>query len=622
MARDPEIQEILLRIDLVDLIGGAIKLSRAGRSFKGLCPFHAEKTPSFHVYPADGVKPGFYHCFGCKKGGDALTFLVEREGLAFQEALEQLARRAGVELAKHDRPAHQRRQNRFEVLDQCQSHFRSNLKNHVKGKVARDYLERRSISPELWDRFGLGLTLENWDALALSLGSNKEALQVAAEQGLIRKREGGSGTYDFFRNRLMFPIHSPAGQIIAFAGRDLAGDSNAKYMNSQETDLFKKGRVLYGLHQARGKMKESRRAIVVEGYFDVIRMHACGFEETVAPMGTALTKEHFELLERQAEEIVLLFDGDSAGRSAAVRSLAPAWDLKSTVKVGHLPGGVDPDEYLLSHPAEEMAALLEEAAPSFRYLVDSIVGTVGVETPERVRLVVSQVFESLELMQSGTLVALRLKQLSDRIGVPFESLRHDWDRMLRDQAARKGPKGVEKPAAGPDGLGRPSSSPSPEWEARRGLHVLLLQDESKLEEKVGEPFASHPIARSHLEQALEILGKFPGSDPLGPMIRAYLEEGPRSARQIWSEHGEDSLLWEVEAILREGRVPDNPLRTLEDYTDTLRLTQIEEELKIRSQAFKAAEESQDGETLGRIAARMEELAKTRDRIRSKSREVR
>ncbi len=621
MARDHEIQEILLRVDLVDLIGAYLKLTRAGRSYKGLCPFHGEKTPSFHVYPSDGAKPGFFHCFGCKKGGDALTFLIEREGLSFQEAIEQLAKRVGMEPPRFQRSPLQSRQSRFEVLNQCQAHFRANLRNPLRGTLAREYLKKREIDHQLAERFGLGYAFESWDSLALSLGSNKETLGIATQQGLIRPRDNDSGYLDFFRNRLIFPIHNPAGEIIAFAGRDLTGESQAKYMNTPETDLFKKGRVLYGLHQARNPIRERKRAIVVEGYFDVLRMHANGFDEAVAPMGTALTMEHLTVLERLCEELILLFDGDKAGHAAAMRSLQQTWDLGITVRVVHLPAGQDPDEFLLCHPREDMEDLLESAAGSFSYLVDGLVAEIGLDSAEKIRKVAARVFESISGMQSHTQVEIRLKELAERIGVPHESLKQDYERSRMKRASSPGGQMAKGPQTGPGAPGETSNDPDREREARKGLYVLLLQNEGRIQEALGMAFASHSQARQHLEGALEVLQKPRRDDDLALFLEAYLHDGSDSARRVWLEKKQDPMVWEVEAMLREEWFPEDPLRTLTDYTDTLQGIQLEREVERCKAAFISAERAQDWEKVNQIATRLTELVKQRDMLLSRSREV-
>jgi DNA primase len=619
MARDAEIQEILLRVDLVDLIGSYLKLTRAGRSFKGLCPFHQEKTPSFHVYPSEGMRAGFFHCFGCKKGGDAINFLIEREGLSYQEVVEQLARRAGMEPPRRQNRSGPPRKNRYEILNQVQTHFRSSLRNPSRGEKARQYLLERAIPQALSDQFGLGYATDSWEGVVQVLGRSPEAIQIALEIGLIRKRET-EGHIDFFRNRLMFPIQNSSGEIIAFAGRDLSGESQAKYMNTPETDLFKKGRVLYGLHQAREVIRQTKRAIVVEGYFDVLRMHQAGFGETIAPMGTALTVEHLSGLERLCEEIILLFDGDNAGRSAALRSLQISWDLKTVIRVVHLPPGHDPDDFLLSHSAEEMRRLVEHATPAFTYLVDQVIGQYGTASADAIRKVVDRVFESLGVMKSETMLEVRLKELSEYLGIPHQSLRNDYEKLkVRMGGPSKGPSPPSVTELKTSNLMSPDGNS--EQEARKGLCVLLLQDETSIEHTLGATFRNHTEAKQQLDAIIQLLREQSEQDHLATFLDIYLREGMGAARTNLSKNEEDSLIWEVEAVLRESKVPENPLRTLTDYANALKKAELNRQIEKCKKEINEAEKSQEWAKITRLAPRLNELVRERNRILSVSREV-
>ena len=620
MAQDPQVHEILLRVDLVDLIGSSVKLTRSGRSYKGLCPFHPEKTPSFHVYPADGVKPGFFHCYGCKKGGDALTYLVEREGLSFPEALERLGAKVGVEILRQKGPSKEQRQSRLEFLDLCQSHFRANLRHPEKGAKARNYLRERSVDPKLADRFGLGYALDSWETLTNLFRGNRENLNLALAQSLCKRNDRTGGLHDFFVDRLMFPIHGPSGQLLAFAGRDLSGQTGAKYLNTSETDLFKKGRALYGFHQAREGIRESRRAILVEGYFDVIRMHAAGFEETVAPMGTAVTPEHVSLLERQAEELILLFDGDAAGIAAALRSLDQTWNSSLSVRVAPLPEGSDPDDFILSHSREEMASLLEEARPSFEYFLDRCIETHGLGAPDRAQKSVMAIFESLANIESSLQAELRLKQVADRTGLGFEALKRDWDRFSKARSQKKGPSSStgEASQSAPPLASAESRAVSIAEEARKGLLSLLLLDEERLASAMGNTFAAHPEARKCLGLVLETMSKEKDDrDAFRPVLEAYLERGPKESRKVWeSSRGNDRLRWEIEAVLREENIPEDPLRSLRDYAAVLRKAEIDRRISEAKEGLMASEKNGDWESVSRLAARIDELIEKRERVLS------
>lgn len=618
MAKDPNVQEVLDRTDIVDLIGSTVRLKRAGRSFKGLCPFHSEKTPSFHVYPNDGTREGFYYCFGCQAKGDALRFVMDRENLTFPEALEQLALRAGVELKRYSGPKREQKQNRFELLSQCQAHFRSNLRHPEKGQKARDYLESRAISKEMADRFGLGYGLASWDGLISVLGRDRENLTLAASLGMIKARENGEGFYDFFRDRLTFPIWGTSGQIIAFAGRDLSGETGAKYMNTPESDLFKKSRVLYGIHSARDKIRETRRVILVEGYFDVIRMQAAGFENTAAPMGTAVTPEHFEILDRLADEVILLFDGDSAGIQAALRSVSLTWNLEATVRVAHLPEGKDPDDFLREGSVEEMTELLDKAKSGFTYLIDRTVSNHGGRTAEQIGKVMRTVFESIADLQSSVQAEVRLKELSERIGTPFESVRRDWEAFQKERKGARGPGPLPAQPAGavsvPASMRRPPVSPVSE--AMKGILSLLLVDPKELEKSMGAAFVGNPRVSQYLHQALTAFEQSSQKTLMAPLIRTYLEQGPEEARRAWEAEKDADSRWEIEAEIRDRDLPRDPLRSLRDYTQTLRRNLIQKHLSDCKQALKAAEESRDWERVGELAAKVDRLIAEREAIHS------
>jgi len=621
MAKDSQVQEILLRVDLVELIGERVKLARAGRSFKGLCPFHNDKNPSFHVYPSNGLKAGFYHCFACKEGGDALSFVMNQDGLTFPEALEQLARRVGIEIKRESRETKKRRENRFEVLERCQAHFRANLKNEAKGRSAREYLNERSIDEETATRFGLGYALDSWDGLTSLFGNDSQALGLAASQGVVKPRDQGQGHFDFLRNRLTFPIHNGNGQIIAFAGRDLSGNDQAKYLNTPESDLFKKGKSLYGIHQAKEKIRRTKSVVVVEGYFDVIRMHASGFEEAVAPMGTALTENHLETVARLGDRAILLFDGDTAGRAAAVRSLDQAWNLEIPVAIALMPEGEDPDDFLLSHKAEELDELLSRAVPAFEYLIEETIQNLGADTADQIQAVMGSLFGSLARMQSHAVVDLRLKEMSHRLGVSYSSLQQDWEAYSR-RIKRSGFSDGKSPEAGGKIEGLPARARGPESEARRGLHYLLLLEDEALEGAMGSTFSSHPEARRCLEETLTLLSSIEPEDPLVKLLQTYLHQGPKTAQSVWREDENNPLFWEIESILREREIPDNPVRSLEDYTNTLKERRIQNQLDAYSQSLVEADRLGNSNEVGRIAAEVDRLVREREVILSRSREVR
>mgnify|MGYP006283283009 FL=1 len=353
---DGDKQRVLDATDIAGFIGEHLALKPKGREQVALCPFHDDRNPSMHVVPHKGI----YHCFVCGAGGDALTFAMRYLSLSFPEALELLAERAGITLKRRKPPASDGRAaeapeiGRRDILaanERAQRFFRAILAHPEHGAAARDLLERRGIDDETALAFGLGAAPNRWDGLLLLAQREGLPIEALSEAGLVKSREGRSGHYDALRHRLTFPIRDEAGRVIAFGGRRIDDQDEPKYLNSPETAVFHKSRTLYGIDRAARAIRDSGRAVVVEGYTDVIACHRAGFTEVVGTLGTALTAEHAGRLRGRAREIVLLFDADEAGRRAADRAFEVMFQSMIDVRVALLgPGGSggpkDPDELL------------------------------------------------------------------------------------------------------------------------------------------------------------------------------------------------------------------------------------------------------------------------------------
>ncbi len=353
-----DLEEIRRRADIVDIVSPYVRLRKAGRRLVGLCPFHQERTPSFTVDP----EKGFWHCFGCKAGGDLFRFVEMMEKVTFAEAVELLARRLGLPpKTPADGAQHRARERLLTLHNEAAQFFRSCLKSKP-GTQALAYLRDRGVSPQAAEDFLLGYAPDTWDALLNFLEKRGFSGKELAKAGLVVVRQDG-GFYDRFRNRLIFPISDATGRVIAFGGRALADDQQPKYLNSPETMLFQKGQTLWAFDRARRAIADSSRAIIVEGYLDAIACHEAGFAETVATMGTALTREHVELLRRRTERLLLAFDSDSAGLAAALRGRELFQEAGLEVWVVTLPEGMDPDNVIRLRGADSFKALLEEAAP-------------------------------------------------------------------------------------------------------------------------------------------------------------------------------------------------------------------------------------------------------------------
>lgn len=393
------VDEIKNRIDIVDFISGYVPLKKAGRNYKGLCPFHPEKTPSFIVFPDSQS----WHCFGaCGTGGDIFTFLMKRENLDFGEALRILAGRAGVQLEPTTpaKAAEQEREERlFAVNAAAAEYFHDLLLSSEQAEHARAYLERRGVTSDSWRAFQLGYSLNDWHALQNHLRGRGFRHEDIAEVGLIIQREGGEGYYDRFRGRLMFPIRDIRGRVIGFGGRVLDA-SEPKYMNSPQSPIFDKGSVLYGIDLARGPIRAQNQVVIVEGYMDVIMAHQHGIGNVVASMGTALTETQLRTLSRLTKRFALALDSDAAGGAATLRGLDTARTtlerevkpvpvgpglirfesgLKVDLRIVTLPPGKDPDE-IIRESTDAWAALIAQAVPLVDYYFQVVTAELDLTT--------------------------------------------------------------------------------------------------------------------------------------------------------------------------------------------------------------------------------------------------
>lgn len=358
------IQTVRDTVDIVDIAADLTSLKRRGRKHEGLCPFHKEKTPSFHVDPDIGV----YHCFGCGVGGDAIDLFMRHSGDDFPGAIEALAQRYAIPVERAQASSGPHRPDPSSALAAAQEFFTQGL---AKSPFATKYLEDRQIPRELWRKFGLGYAPDGWHHLLDAL-RRKHDPEILLETGLIGRSDRTDSLYDRFRHRLMFPIHNGSGRLVGFGGRTL-GDDRAKYVNTSETEFFHKGRLVYGLHQAKRSIRDQSCAILVEGYFDVIGAVASGVENAVACMGTALTPEQGTLLARHGDEVILAYDGDEAGNKAVGRALPILLTAGLRVRRAAFPPGHDPDSLRLEQGEEAVRATIDAAADAVLTEVERLI---------------------------------------------------------------------------------------------------------------------------------------------------------------------------------------------------------------------------------------------------------
>jgi len=458
------LDELRSRVSLADLVGKHVKLTRKGREYGGLCPFHNEKTPSFYVVE----DKGFFHCFGCGAHGDAIGFVMRHQHLDFVEAIERLAGIAGIEVPQQtpqEREKAQRQKTLLEALSAAASFYEKQLWSSA-GARGREYLVRRGLDEETMRRFRLGWAGEDRNALRRAL-TPEFPVQLLMEAGLLHASDYGGEPYDYFRERVIFPIGDRAGRVIAFGGRTV-GDAQPKYLNSPEHPLFEKGRVLYGLSFARANAQRDIEAggpgaIVTEGYMDVIALHRAGFTTAVAPLGTALTEAHLGELWRLAPEPVLCFDGDTAGQRAALRALHRALPLLKpgqSLRFVTLPAGEDPDSLIRGSGAPAFAELLRVARPLAEMLWQSELDAKPITTPERRADLEHRLMAHAAAIDDRTVQGEYRRYLRDRLFA-----------LGRPQFAANGRRFIR--GASPPAAGSLAAPPPPPVPGRRQREVLI-----------------------------------------------------------------------------------------------------------------------------------------------------
>ncbi len=453
------IQELLNRVDVVDVVGRYVQLKKGGANFMGLCPFHGEKSPSFSVSPTKQ----FYHCFGCGANGNAIGFLMEHAGMSFVEAVKDLAAQVGLQVPEDDvspqerERAAQQRQKQATLNDVLEKAAHAYVKHLKASPRAIDYLKGRGLSGEIAKVFGLGYAPEGWRSLASVFPDYAEPLLV--ESGLVivhedeKGQDGEAKRYDRFRDRIMFPIRNVKGECIGFGGRVL-DKGEPKYLNSPETPVFSKGRELYGLFEARTAIRQHGYALVTEGYMDVVALAQLGFANAVATLGTACTPDHVHKLFRFTDAVVFSFDGDAAGRRAARKALDAALPLATdtrSVKFLFLPPEHDPDSYIRAHGADAFASFVKQAVPLSRFLVDAASADCDLSTAEGRARLASQARPLWSALPEGALKRQLLGELAQHIGIGTSDLQQLWPHTAPGARAPRGERAPERQTPHPGG---------------------------------------------------------------------------------------------------------------------------------------------------------------------------
>ncbi|MDP8219177.1 MAG: DNA primase [Candidatus Theseobacter exili] len=425
MISQNSIDEVRLRTDIVEIISETVPLKNAGRNFKGLCPFHSEKTPSFVVSPDKQI----FHCFGCGEGGNVFSFAMKSEGMSFIEAVRKFANRAGVKLPDETKEDRSEREDILDANQKAQDFFCEAL-NSTQGERARRYLAGRELGKNAIERFGVGFAPPGEKLLELRL--KKEGLQtdVLEKAGLIVRGKGGEW-YGKFRSRIMFPIHNLQGRIIGFGGRTLDDGGIPKYLNSPDTPVFRKGNVLYGLNFARRSLVEKGKAILCEGYLDVIRLNSVGIENSVAALGTSFTGRQADLLNRYVREVLVALDADPAGQNATLRALQIFIEKGVGVRVMVIPQGHDPDSYIRESGAEGFNKLIENAQSFLDFQLNLLVKRHGINSEAGRSTVIEEMEKTISKIGLQVERDLAVKKLQNVIGVSEKALRGDLVRGIK-----------------------------------------------------------------------------------------------------------------------------------------------------------------------------------------------
>ncbi|MDD4872411.1 MAG: DNA primase [Kiritimatiellae bacterium] len=496
------LEDIRFRSDIVDVIGSYFNLQRAGSAFKATCPFHKEKTPSFHVNPQRQI----FHCFGCGTGGDVFRFVMQYEGVDFMGAIKILAHRAGIKIELEEgEEGGSDKAALYQLHADVAAFFHHELLEGKRSAAAKQYLVKRDLARETVEEFQIGYAPEGWDVLINWAHQKKYTTDLLEKAGLILRKDkpsAGSGEfYDRFRNRLMFPIFDEQSRVIGFSGRTMDDkDKTAKYINSPETLLFKKSRVLYALDKARRHIVESREAIICEGQIDVIRCHQAGFKTAVASQGTAFTEEHVRILRRYADSVVIIFDTDKAGQDASIRTSMEFMDAGMAVRVGVLPEKEDPDSYIRKKGAEGFSNVVNQAGSAVAYQVRVLSTREDAKSEIGAMRIAKAVLQTISHSPNAVQRAKLVQEVAERLNIPATALQEDL-RFMQRKAGQQ-----STATARSDGETAPEKE-QPKEEIQLCEHMANVMDHPELVDLVKKylplSMIHDPICRLFVEACLE-----------------------------------------------------------------------------------------------------------------------
>jgi DNA primase len=651
---DEKIEEVRAAADLVDVAGDYVQLKRSGSRFMGLCPFHSEDTPSFSVDPEKNL----YYCFGCGEGGDVFGFVQEIEGVGFLEAVRVLADRYNIPLPEEetDPEAANQREAILHALRFAARFFYRQLTQTDRGRPALDYLRERGFVPATIKEFGLGYAPDEWDALLSAAEDEQIDPETLEKAGLVVERNDGSGYYDRYRGRIIFPIFSHIGKVLAFAGRILDADTDQpKYINSPETEVYHKKEVLYGLHQAKRAIRQTDEVLLVEGYTDVISLAQAGVENVVASSGTALTEGQVETLDRYAKRVLLLYDSDEAGGRAAMRGLDRVLAQGMGAYAVELPEGDDPDDYVQDHGGEAFDEYVEEHRqdlPSFAYQRARRKGEL--ETPEDRVETQRSIIESVARIPDPNLRREYVSRTSEVVGVPdsdlFRMLEEERERLERQAERRRkraakrqereqaeaetarrpaeAAAGADRPQAPPPQAPPPGEAPPDEREPpepessgplpeERVLLRLMLEQGTRMVEHVLGHMALDEFSEGPPRELVQVLVQMYRDDDVQTQALldgSHGDDLQRLAASVMMEEHEASAKWAEREDIPVPKLNDRPYEAAESAMKLLKLDRVDEAIDdVRADAYRATQAG-DEDRMQRLQQRMMSLQELRKQI--------
>lgn len=577
------IDEIAASVDIVDIISDYVPLKKTGRNFQGLCPFHHEKTPSFTVSPDKQI----FHCFGCGVGGNVFSFIMQADGLNFPEAAQKLAQRVGVtipekEMSAEERSAQAKRERWYKINEVAAQFYHKILLKTKWGNNALAYLKNRGIDDDIIDKFQLGVAPPDWSRLLEFMGKKGVSPQELHEMGLALPKNSGQGYYDRFRNRLMFPIWDQGGRVIAFGGRIL-GEGEPKYLNSPDTPLFNKGKHLYGLHLAKGAIRQADLAIMVEGYMDVIACHQFGVTNAVASLGTALTPSQARAILRHTYQVAIAYDGDTAGSLAALRGLDVLSDFGTQVRVVKFPQGLDPDEYLRKYGKENFELLVAKSESLIEYKLFKAMENVNIGSIEGKLKVIKAVLPDLGKMDSPVARESGIKIVSTKLGLAEATILSELRKFSRQK--HKVPQNMDR-----------------NLENRKN-NSINLGHLNKLEVQLLRILFEDNSLFTHVEQAGGVELFSPPIDKLyKQVITTYQKKGMVTGSDL--DEQDSQLLAAV--MLGDLEITD-PDKAVADYIKSLQLNKLNKEYGDILKELGEAEKLGDSERVKDLLSRIEWL---------------